>query len=453
MGANSTAFGLSSGRLKREEYEKNFSDIHPPLDSHRAFVEAGRCYFCFDAPCMTACPTSIDIPLFIRQILTENNIGSARTIFEQNILGGMCARVCPTETLCEEACVRNDRENKPIQIGLLQRYATDAFLADKKQTFERGASTSKRIAVVGGGPAGLACAHRLSLLGNEVTIFEAKKKLGGLNEFGIAAYKAPEDFAQREASFVLSLGGIDVRSGSVLGENLRLADLRDDYDAVFMGLGLGGVNGLGLENEDMPGVYDAIDYIGDLRQADDKSKLPVGRRIVVVGGGMTAVDIAIQTKRLGADEVTMVYRRGPEQMGASRYEQELAQTNDVKIIYWAMPVELVGEKGNVSALRFERTKLGDDGRLAGTGKNFEVAADMVFKAIGQKFMSEIFENDDAPEFVSGRIKTDENCRTTLPDVWAGGDCIEGGEDLTVAAVDNGRVAAESIDQFLRTGAA
>ena len=450
MGTSPSLPGIAAGRLTPQDYTRNFSDLHPPLDDHQAFVEAGRCYFCFDAPCTIACPTSIDIPLFIRQILTEDAKSSALTIFQQNILGGMCARVCPTETLCEEACVREAAEGKPIKIGLLQRYATDAYLANGKATFTRSASTGKSVAVVGGGPAGLACAHRLSLLGNDVTVYEARKKLGGLNEFGIATYKATDDFAQKEASFVLSLGGIDVKSGYALGENLRLADLRKDFDAVFLGLGLGGVNGLGLDNEDLTGVRDAIDYIGELRQVDDKAKLPVGRRIVVIGGGMTAVDAAIQTKRLGADEVTMVYRRGQEHMKASRYEQELAQTNGVQIVYWAKPVELIGEDGSLSGVRFERTRLDKDGRLAGTGDTFDIAADMAFKAIGQKFMHQLFENDKAPKLASGRIKVNENRQTSLSDVWAGGDCIEGGDDLTVTAVDDGRTAAEAIDKFLRT---
>jgi len=226
MSASRTTAGIVPGRLSAAEYAANFTDIHPPLTGHEARVEADRCYFCYDAPCQQACPTSIDIPLFIRQIATGNEIGAAETILQANIMGGMCARVCPTETLCEEACVREAAEGKPVKIGLLQRHATDALLAQGRQPFRRGASTGRRVAVVGGGPAGLSCAHGLARLGHDVTVFEAKPKLGGLNEYGIAAYKTTEDFAQAEVAFILSIGGIEVKTGMALGGNLDLAALR-----------------------------------------------------------------------------------------------------------------------------------------------------------------------------------------------------------------------------------
>jgi glutamate synthase (NADPH/NADH) small chain len=291
---------IASGRLSREEYAANFRDLHPPLDRHQAVVEADRCYFCYDAPCIGACPTGIDIPLFIREILTGNPKSAAETILSQNILGGMCARVCPTETLCEEACVREAAEGKPVRIGDLQRYATDVLMAAGEQPFRRAPSTGKRIAVVGGGPAGLACAHRLAMHGHDVVIHESRPKIGGLNEYGIAAYKTPGDFAQSEVDYILSIGGITVETGKALGRDFTIADLKRDFDAVFIGIGLAGVNALGIADEDVGGVEDAVAYIAELRQANDLAALPVGRRVVVVGGGMTAIDIASQSKRLGA---------------------------------------------------------------------------------------------------------------------------------------------------------
>src|SRR5262245_6660912 len=302
MGEGLLKDGIAAGRLAPEQYAANFSDLHPPLDRHEAFVEAYRCYFCFDAPCQTACPTSIDIPMFIREILTDNPLGAAETIFEQNILGGMCARVCPTETLCEEACVRETAEGKPVKIGLLQRYATDTLMRSGKQPFKRAAATGKKVAIVGAGPAGLACAHRLALHGHDVTIFEARKKSGGLNEYGIAAYKTVNGFAQAEVDFILGVGGIAIEHGKALGKTIALERLRQDFDAVFLAMGLQGVNALNTSYEDSDGVEDAVDYIAELRQAKDLGKLPVGRHVLVIGGGMAAIDIGVQSKLLGAED-------------------------------------------------------------------------------------------------------------------------------------------------------
>ena len=265
------------GRLDKAEIDENFADLHPPLSRSEALIEADRCYFCFDAPCTTACPTGIDIPGFIQKIRSDNLRGSAHTILAENIMGGMCARVCPTEILCEEACVRNTHEDKPVEIGLLQRYATDPVFESSTQLFERGDDSGKRVAIVGGGPAGLSCAHRLAMLGHAVKLFNRDDKLGGLNEYGIAAYKTVDDFAQREIEYILSIGGIEVETGVTLGQDISLSELRQEYDAVFVGIGLPSVNDLNIDNEDLPGVESAIEYIAALRQADDKSTLPVGR--------------------------------------------------------------------------------------------------------------------------------------------------------------------------------
>ena len=423
---------IASGRLSAEEYAENFSDIHAPLNTHEAQVEADRCYFCYDAPCVTACPTGIDIPKFIRQIQSANPVGSAKTIFAQNILGGMCARVCPTETLCEQVCVREEAEGKPVKIGQLQRFATDHYMQDHDQPFMRGKETLKKVAVIGAGPAGLSCAHRLAHYGHDVVIFDAGKKPGGLSEYGIAAYKTVDDFAQAEVDFVLSIGGISIEQGKKLGYDFGLDEIRARFDAVFLGLGMAGVNNLGMQGEKLSGVVDAVDYISDLRQASDLSTLPVGRNVVVIGGGMTAVDAAVQSRLLGAENVTMVYRRGKEQMKASEYEQHLAQIRGVKIIYWAQPVRLIeGDKGKIGAVEFEHTSQGS-GALAGTGETFTLDADMVFKAIGQHFVGA---GTDAIALKGGRIEVDQNRRSSL-------------DDLTVTAVEDGKVAAEAINRYL-----
>lgn len=440
---------IRAGRLPPEEIAENFADLHAPLDRFEARVAAERCLFCYEAPCVTACPTSIDIPLFVRQIAAGNPGGAARTILDSNIFGGMCARVCPTETLCEEACVREASEGKPVEIGLLQRYATDTLFASGRQLYRQGPSTGRRIAVVGGGPAGLSCAHRLALLGHAVDVYEAHDKLGGLNEYGIAAYKATDGFAQAEIDWILAVGGITVRTGVRLGRDFGLQALRDQYDAVFLGLGLGGVNALGL-GDDVAGIEDAVDAIARLRQTADLAAVAVPRRIVVVGGGMTAIDIASQMKRLGAEDVTIVYRRGPEHMNASAYEQMVAQTDGVLIRHWLRPIRIVADHGRLVAVEFEYTRE-DEGRLVGTGELLVLPCDTLYRAIGQTFLGE--ETDGLLTLQGGRIAVDAERRTSLDGVWAGGDCVAGGEDLTVVAVEDGKQAALSIDRALRAGMA
>jgi glutamate synthase (NADPH/NADH) small chain len=426
----------------------HFDDLHPCYSNHEARVEADRCYFCYDAPCMNACPTSIDIPLFIRQISTDNPKGAAKTIFEQNIMGGICARVCPTETLCEEACVRNDAEEKPVKIGHLQRFATDFFMDNvAAHPYERAASTGKKIAIVGAGPAGLACAHALSKEGHDVTVFEAREKSGGLNEYGIAAYKAVDDFAQKEVNFILDLGGISIENGKTLGRDMTLEDLSNSYDAVFLGMGLGGVQSLGLVGEEHPRVIDAARYIEDLRQASAKEELPQAKSVLVIGGGMTAVDVAIQSKLLGAEQVTIAYRRGQEQMNASSYEQELAQTHGVQISTWLQPKTILSDGDQLEGMVFNKTKL-DGGKLVATDDEVTLSADLIFKAIGQNFITEPVTIDMALELESDRIKVDGNCKTNAKNIWAGGDCVAGGEDLTVASVEDGKIAAKNIHEFL-----
>lgn len=438
--------GIVPGRVATADIAKNFDDLHAPYAPHEAMVAADRCYFCYDAPCVTACPTDIDIPLFIRQIQTGTPDAAAKTILTQNILGGMCARVCPTETLCEEVCVREMAEGKPVEIGRLQRFATDTLMAKDKaknsHPFTRAAPTGKMIAVIGAGPAGLACAHRLAMHGHEVTVYDARAKAGGLNEFGIAAYKSTNDFAAREIDWLMKIGGITLELGKALGNGLTLDTLQTQHDAVFLGIGLGGVNALRAGGADKVGVRDAVNFIADLRQTKDLTKLPVGRNVVVIGGGMTAVDAAVQSKLLGAENVTIVYRRDRAAMGASRYEQDLAASHGVTLQFNAQPVAIHGN-GAAQEVELEYTTT-QNGTLTGTGETFRLKADQVFKAIGQTL-------DTTPDGLTlehGKIKVSDSGATSIANIWAGGDCAAGGDDLTVTAVAQGRDAAEDIHATL-----
>ena len=435
---------IRSGRRSAADYAAAFADATPPLTHTQALLEAERCLYCYDAPCATACPTGIDVPSFIKRIADGNLRGSAQTILESNPLGGMCARVCPTENLCEGVCVRNTQEDRPVAIGRLQRHAVDALMAsDKPQLFTRAASTGKKVAVVGAGPAGLACAHTLARQGHDVTIFDARPKAGGLNEYGLASYKTPDHFAQKEIAWLLDIGGITIQNNLEVWKPLAQLDaLRKDFDALFLGMGLATTHQLGVPGEDLNGVQDAVDFIATLRQTDDLSTLPVGRRVIVIGGGMTAVDAAVQTKMLGASVVHMVYRRGRNTMTASVAEQEWAQTNGVVLHQWLAPVEIVGNNGNVSAVRFAEQAL-VDGKLTRTGREITWEADVVLKAIGQTLGNAVLADSDLT--LSGaKIATDANGATNLTGVWAGGDCRAGGLDLTVEAVEHGKLSAHAI---------
>ncbi len=435
--------GIRAGRLGPEDLARNFSDLHPRFTDHEALVAADRCYFCHDAPCVTACPTDIDIPLFIRQIATGMEDAAAKTIFEQNILGGMCARVCPTETLCEEVCVREVAEGKPVEIGRLQRFATDSMMEAGEHPFTRALETGRRVAIVGAGPAGLSCAHRLAMLGHAVTIYDAREKPGGLNEYGIAQYKTPGRFAQAEVDWLLKIGGITVETGRAIGEGLTLEGLRAEHDAVFLGIGLGGVGALGLEGEALGGTENAVDFIAALRQHEDLTQLPIGRNVVVIGGGMTAVDAAVQSKLLGAENVTIAYRRARDRMPASRWEQDLAASHGVRLVFGVIPHALHGSD------RLREVELAYvDPVMAPTGETFRLPADQLFRAIGQKLVAV-----EGLALEGGKIAVTGAGRTSVEGVWAGGDCAGGGEDLTVTAVAEGRDAAMDIHAALTDGRA
>jgi len=434
---------IRPGRLGAGDYALNFADATPRLTPAQALLEAERCLYCHDAPCVTACPTTIDVPSFIRRIADGNVRGAARTILESNPLGGMCARVCPTETLCEAACVRTAQQGKPVTIGRLQRHAVDALMdSDRPQLFTRAPPTGRKVAVVGAGPAGLACAHTLALRGHDVTVFDARAKAGGLNEYGLASYKTPDNFAQREVRWLLDVGGIEVRSGWKLDSVAQLEALRRDYGAVFLGMGLASTHQLGVPGEALAGVEDAVDFIARLRQTGDKSLVPIGRRVVVIGGGMTAVDAAVQSRLLGAESVHIVYRRGLATMSASNDEQHWAQTNGVTIRHWLAPVEVTGHGGRASGVMFACQALAG-GRLQATGETEFIAADMVLKAIGQTLGNPVLLGAGFA-MQGGRLLTAEDGATSLGGVWAGGDCRAGGLDLTVEAVEHGKRAAQAI---------
>lgn len=438
---------VQAGRLSPADYAQRFADASPRLTPAQAVLEAERCLYCFDAPCATACPTQIDVPSFIKRIADGNLRGSAHTILESNPLGGMCARVCPTENLCEAVCVRQTQEGVPVAIGRLQRHAVDALMqSPRPQLFTRAPATGKKVAVVGAGPAGLSCAHRLARLGHDVVVLDARPKAGGLNEYGLACYKTPDDFAQQEIQWLLDLGGIEIRPNWTLDTPAQLDALRQDFDALFLGMGLSGTHALGVPGEDLNGVQDAVDFIATLRQTPDLATLPVGRRVIVIGGGMTAVDAAVQSKLLGASEVHLVYRRGTETMSASKAEQAWAQTNGVVLHHWLAPVDILGANGHVTAVRFAEQAL-VHGQLKPTGREQTWESDTVLKAIGQQLGNPVLAQAGLA-LQGGRVATDATGQTSLPGVWAGGDCRAGGLDLTVEAVAHGQASAQAIHTHL-----
>ena len=442
---------IQNNRLSKTELAEKFSDVHPPFEhSEGASIEADRCINCYDAPCTKSCPTSIDVPLFIKQISSGNIKGSAKTIFSSNIMGGGCSKVCPVEKLCEGACVYNLLEEEPISIAKLQRYSTEKAISGKWKLFERKPSNGKKVAVVGAGPAGLACAHALSLQGVDVTIFEKEEKGGGLMTYGVAAYKVTPEFCKDEVDYILSIGGIDVQYKKELGKDITLAELQKKYDAVFLGIGVGIARSLDIPGEELEGVVDAISFIYDLR-TNDYSKIAVGDNVAVIGMGMTAIDAATQSKRLGAKEVTMIYRRTENEKPCTDVELDLAKLDGCSFIWLASPKEIKGTDGKVKQLVCTKMKLGEpdaSGRRApvDTGETFTMDVDMVIKAAGQIPFEELVSKSSV-ENKNGKISINTKSQTNLKGVFAGGDSVNGGKEV-VDAVQAGKDGAKGILEYL-----
>lgn len=441
---------IQPNRLSQEQYAENFSDIHPPFETKdAALVEANRCLFCYDAPCMKSCPTSIDVPKFIKQIATENVKGSAHTIFSSNIMGAGCSKVCPVEKLCEGACVYNFMEEEPISIARLQRYSTEKAMAANWQLFKRKESTGKKVAIVGAGPAGLSCAHVLSSEGIDVTIFEKENKGGGLMTYGIAAYKVTPQFCEDEVNYILGIGGIEIKYNQELGKSISLADLQKNYDAVYLGIGVGLARQLEIPGEELEGVEDAISFIYQIRN-EGYDKVAVGDRVAVIGMGMTAIDAATQAKRLGAKQVIMVYRRTETEKPCTQVELDIAKLDGCEIIWLAAPKEVVGENGKVKQLICSKMQLGEpdaSGRRSpiDTGETFSLDVDMIIKAAGQMPFEGLVDEFKIQNS-KGKINITDSA-TNIPGVFAGGDCVNGGKEV-VDAVQAGKDGAASIIKYL-----
>ena len=442
---------IQNNRLSTEDLALKFADVHPPFEhAEGAAIEADRCINCYDAPCTKSCPTSIDVPLFIKQISSGNIKGSAKTILSSNIMGGGCSKVCPVEKLCEGACVYNLLGEEPISIAKLQRYSAEKAIKGKWELFERKPSNGKKVAVIGAGPAGLACAHALSLQGVEVTVFEKEEKGGGLMTYGVAAYKVTPEFCKEEVDFILSIGGIDVQYKKELGKDITLAELQQKYDAVFLGIGVGIARSLDIPGEELDGVVDAISFIYELR-TNDFSKIAVGDNVAVIGMGMTAIDAATQSKRLGAKDVTLIYRRTENEKPCTEVELDLAKLDGCSFIWLASPKEIIGENGKVKKLVCNKMKLGEpdtSGRRApvDTGETFTMDVDMVIKAAGQIPFEELI-NKSSVQNKSGKISINNKTETNLKGVFAGGDSVNGGKEV-VDAVQAGKDGSKGILQYL-----
>jgi dihydropyrimidine dehydrogenase (NAD+) subunit PreT len=437
-------------RLAREQLAENFGPIPPPLAPDEALAEAERCLFCFDAPCTRACPTHIDVPKFIRQILHRDDLGAARTILEQNVFGGSCARACPTEVLCEGACVDRTLVKAPVQIGRLQRHACDTAAARGVRFFEPGPATGRRVAVVGSGPAGLSCAHELRRLGHEVVVFEARDVPGGLDTLGIAAYKVTTEFALSEIAQILAIG-IDLRLGHRVSA-VEVCRLLAEYDAVFVGIGLGRTAALGIEGEHLAGVWEALDFIFQTHRRPFED-CEVGRSVLVIGAGNTAIDVATAARRLGVERVTISYRRGEAAMPAFAYEYALARADGVRFEWHVLPVRILGRDGRALGVEFARTEpAGADERRGEfrtvPGSEFVLEADMVVKALGQEPLLEFLDALPDLKHENGRIAIEPTTRaTSVPRLFAGGDCLRNGGEV-VDAVQDGKIAARGIHALL-----
>lgn len=427
------------------EFKKNFKQKKPLMNDTEAFYEASRCLFCYDAPCIQACPTHIDIPLFIKQIHTDNITGASKTIFDSNWLGNACGVVCPTGVLCEGACVYNHQDVPPIQIGRLQNYATNKTIDAKKEIFKVGKSNGKRIAIIGSGPAGIACACEARTLGYDVDIYEAKTLPSGLNVHGVAPYKITNEEVLKEIDYLQSQLGFNIKYKSEITSKEQIKQLEQNYDAIFLGVGLGKTRDLKIEGEDKDGIIGAVEFIEELREKQHKMKVP--QKVVVLGGGNTAMDAASESARMGAKKVVLAYRNSKEKMGAYGFEYDLAISAGVDSLFHVTPLEIIG-KGKVEGVRFAKTELVEGKLKTNLNNTFVVRCDLVIKATGQAKQGHLYALIDDLKIDNRTVITvNETFQTSNPKYFAGGDAINGGAEVVNAAYD-GKMAAQGIHQWL-----
>jgi dihydropyrimidine dehydrogenase (NAD+) subunit PreT len=439
-------------KLTHDQYEKNFADIHPPYSPNSAVVEANRCLYCFDSPCTKACPTHIDIPTFIKKIASGNLKGSAKTILESNWMALTCAKACPVEVLCEGACVYNAKGEEPIRIGRLQRYAIDEYFARGMQPlFTPAARNGKSVGMIGAGAAGLACAAEAALLGFEVTIYDANEKPGGLNTWGIAPYKTSQADALKEVRLVESFG-VTIKSSVRVGEQISIPQLSEQHDAIFLGVGLGRSSRLNIPGEELPGVYDALDFIENVTTRNWES-VDVGKRVVVIGAGNTAIDAVTEARRLGAEQVMILYRRSRTEMPAYAFEYELAKSDGVAFHFLTAPKRILGQAQveGIECIGMELGEPDEKGRrqpIPITGSEFILPVDMIITSVGQNLEETFIATIPNITTHHGRVVVNpETLQTNNPKYFAGGDCINGGKEVVNAAAD-GKRAAHGIHSFL-----